>query len=153
MDKQLTVLIAGGGTGGHLYPAIAIGELMQSRHPNIKVHYFGSKFGIESIVLPVKALPHTLLPIRGLQRGYSLQSFSKNVLLPWRLYNSMRIARKTIRKLQPDIIIGTGGYASAIPLKIAVKQNIPIVLQDQIRTVLRLHPLRAFQQELTLQTV
>ena len=131
MVKQLTVLIAGGGTGGHLYPAIAIGETMHTRYPNIKVHYIGSKFGIEATVLPVKALPHTLLPIRGLQRGYSLQSFFRNLLLPWRLYKSMRIAKKTIKQLDPHIIVGTGGYASAIPLKIAVKQNIPIVLQEQ----------------------
>lgn len=131
MDKQLTVLIAGGGTGGHLYPAIAIGELMHTKYPNIKVHYMGSKFGIEATVLPVKALQHTLLPIRGFQRGYNLQSFSRNLLLPWRLYNSMRIARKTIKQLKPDIVVGTGGYASAIPLKLSVKRNIPIVLQEQ----------------------
>lgn len=131
MDKQLTVLIAGGGTGGHLYPAIAIGESMQAKYVNIKVHYIGSKFGIEATVLPVKALPHTLLPIRGLQRGFSLQSFSRNLLLPWRMYNSMRIAKKMIKQLEPDIIVGTGGYASAIPLKLAVKRNIPIVLQEQ----------------------
>jgi len=131
MDKKFTVLIAGGGTGGHLYPAIAIGELMQRKYPNIKVHYLGSKFGIEATVLPVKALPHTLLPIRGLQRGFSLQSFLRNILLPWRMYNSMRIARKTFKQFKPDIIVGTGGYASAIPLKIAVKRNIPIILQEQ----------------------
>ena len=131
MDKHLTVLIAGGGTGGHLYPAIAIGESMHAKYPDIKVHYIGSKFGIEATVLPVKALPHTLLPIRGLQRGYSLQSFSRNLLLPWHLYNSMRIARKAIKQLEPDIIVGTGGYASAIPLKLSVKWNIPIVLQEQ----------------------
>ena len=131
MDKHLTVLIAGGGTGGHLYPAIAIGESMHAKYPDIKVHYIGSKFGIEATVLPVKALPHTLLPIRGLQRGYSLQSFSRNLLLPWHLYNSMRIARKAIKQLEPDIIVGTGGYASAIPLKLSVKRNIPIVLQEQ----------------------
>ena len=131
MDKNLTILIAGGGTGGHLYPAIAIGESMQTKYPNINVHYMGSKFGIEAEVLPVKALPHTLLPIRGLQRGVSLQSFSKNLLLPWRMFSSMRIAKKTIKQLKPDIIVGTGGYASAIPLKLAVKQHIPIVLQEQ----------------------
>lgn len=131
MDKRLTVLIAGGGTGGHLYPAIAIGESMQTRYANITVHYIGSKFGIEASVLPVKALPHTLLPIRGLQRGFSLQSFSRNLLLPWRMYNSMRIAKKMIKQLEPDIIVGTGGYASAIPLKLAVKRNIPIILQEQ----------------------
>ncbi len=131
MDKQVKVLIAGGGTGGHLYPAIAIGESLNTRYPNFKVHYMGSKFGIESSVLPVKALPHTLLPIRGLQRGFSLQSIARNILLPWRLFNSIRIARKTIKHINPDIIIGTGGYASAIPIKIAVKRKIPIVLQEQ----------------------
>ena len=131
MDKQYTVLIAGGGTGGHLYPAIAIGETMHIKYPNINVHYIGSKFGIEATVLPVKALPHTLLPIRGLQRGFSLRSFFRNVLLPWRFFNSMRIAKNVIKKLKPAIIIGTGGYASAIPLKIAIKRNIPIVLQEQ----------------------
>ncbi|MEE8341569.1 MAG: undecaprenyldiphospho-muramoylpentapeptide beta-N-acetylglucosaminyltransferase [Candidatus Neomarinimicrobiota bacterium] len=131
MDKKFTVLIAGGGTGGHLYPAIAIGESMYTKYPNINVHYIGSKFGIEATVLPVKALQHTLLPIRGFQRGYSLQSLIRNSLLPWRLYNSMRIARKTIKMLKPDIIVGTGGYASAIPLKTAVKWNIPIILQEQ----------------------
>ncbi|MEE8479207.1 MAG: undecaprenyldiphospho-muramoylpentapeptide beta-N-acetylglucosaminyltransferase [Candidatus Neomarinimicrobiota bacterium] len=131
MDKQLTILIAGGGTGGHLYPAIAIGESMHTKYPNIQVHYIGSKFGIEATVLPVKALQHTLLPIRGFQRGYSLQSFSRNLLLPWRMYISMRIAKKTIKQLKPDITVGTGGYASAIPLKLSVKLNIPIVLQEQ----------------------
>jgi len=131
MDKKYTILIAGGGTGGHLYPAIAIGELMQVKYPNIKVHYIGSKFGIEATVLPVKALPHTLLPIRGLQRGISIQSLLRNILLPWRMFNSMRLAKKTIRNLKPDAIVGTGGYASAIPLKIAVKHNIPIILQEQ----------------------
>lgn len=131
MDKKYTILIAGGGTGGHLYPAIAIGELMQAKYPYIEVHYIGSKFGIEATVLPVKALPHTLLPIRGLQRGISIQSLLRNILLPWRMFNSMRIAKKTIRNLTPDAIVGTGGYASAIPLKIAVKRNIPIMLQEQ----------------------
>lgn len=131
MDNHLNILIAGGGTGGHLYPAIAIGETLQARYPNIKVHYMGSKFGIEADVLPVKGLPHTLLPIRGLQRGISLQSLSRNLLLPWRMYSSMRIAKKTIKRLKPDILVGTGGYASAIPLKQAVKLDIPIVLQEQ----------------------
>ncbi len=131
MDKQITVLIAGGGTGGHLYPAIAIGEALSSRYPNFKVHYMGSKFGIEASVLPVKALPHTLLPIRGLQRGFSLQAIARNLLLPWRMLNSLRIARKTIKHINPNLIIGTGGYASAIPLKIAVKREIPIILQEQ----------------------
>jgi len=131
MDNQYRILIAGGGTGGHLYPAIAIGETIQSKYPDSAVHFIGSKFGIEETVLPVKSLPHTLLPIRGLQRGLNFQSLARNVILPWRLFNSVRIARKVINQFKPDVIVGTGGYASAIPLKIAVKNNIPIILQEQ----------------------
>ena len=131
MNKQLTVLIAGGGTGGHLYPAIAIGEFLQIRNPNTKVHFIGSKFGIEAQVLPVRRFPHTLLPIRGLQRSFDFNSIIKNILLPWRLIKSLSIANKVIKQLKPDIIVGTGGYASAIPLKIAVRKKIPIILQEQ----------------------
>jgi len=131
MDRELRVLIAGGGTGGHLYPAIAIGEAIQAKLPNSQIHFMGSTFGIESQVLPVKALPHTLLPIRGLQRNINFKSIGRNILLPWRLVKSYLLARKTIKGLNPHVIIGTGGYASAMPLKIAVKNNIPIILQEQ----------------------
>lgn len=131
MDRKTTVLIAGGGTGGHLYPAIAIGEALHTKLPNTHVHFMGSTFGIESQVLPVKALPHTLVPIRGLQRGFSFRSIGRNILLPWRLLKSMVITKSTFRQLKPDVVIGTGGYASAMPLKIAVKRKIPIILQEQ----------------------
>lgn len=131
MDKQITVLIAGGGTGGHLYPAIAIGETILSKIPSSQIHFMGSTFGIEAQVLPVKGLPHTLLPVRGLQRSFNLQSLGRNVLLPWRLIKSLLLAKRTIKQLNPDIVVGTGGYASAMPLKIAVKRGIPIILQEQ----------------------
>lgn len=131
MDRQLSVLIAGGGTGGHLYPAIAIGEALQTKLPTSNIHYIGSTFGIEAQVLPVKALPHTLLPIRGLQRNFNLKSFGRNILLPWRMLKTMILAKRTINYIKPNIVIGTGGYASAVPLKIAVRKSIPILLQEQ----------------------
>jgi len=131
MDKQFTVLICGGGTGGHLYPAIAIGEGLKSQLPDCQIHFIGSTFGIEAQVLPVKGLPHSLLPIRGLQRGLNLQAIGRNILLPWRIIKTYIVAKNVIRRLDPDIVIGTGGYASAVPLKIAVKRSIPIFLQEQ----------------------
>jgi len=131
MDNTITALISGGGTGGHLYPAIAIGEGLKSKLPNCNIHFIGSIYGIEAQVLPVKGLPHSLLPIRGLQRSFSIQSFGRNLLLPWRLLKSYILAKRMINQLNPDIVIGTGGYASAIPLKIAVKRDIPIILQEQ----------------------
>ena len=63
--KNMNILIAGGGTGGHLFPALAIGEEILSRNSNIKIHYVGSAFGLESKVFPIKDVWHTLLPIRG----------------------------------------------------------------------------------------
>jgi UDP-N-acetylglucosamine--N-acetylmuramyl-(pentapeptide) pyrophosphoryl-undecaprenol N-acetylglucosamine transferase len=131
MNKQISIIIAGGGTGGHLYPAIAIGEALLTEAPNINLHFMGSRFGIESQVLPVKGLPHTLLPIRGLQRDLNAKSIGKNILLPGRLLKSIVIGKRIFKQYNPKLVIGTGGYASAIPLKIALRQNIPIILQEQ----------------------
>ena len=80
--KNMNILIAGGGTGGHLFPALAIGEEILSRNSNIKIHYVGSSFGLESKVFPIKDVWHTLLPIRGIQRDLSLKSLLQNALLP-----------------------------------------------------------------------
>ena len=80
---EIRILIAGGGTGGHLFPAIAIGETILSIYKNAVIHYMGSKFGIESRVLPVKGVPHTLLPMKGLQRSFALHTIMKNLSLPY----------------------------------------------------------------------
>ncbi len=127
------IIIAGGGTGGHLFPAIAIGEEIKERIPNAQIHFVGSNFGLEAKVYPVKDLLHTLLPIKGLQRGFSIDSFLKNLLLPYRLIKSILKLRKLFKEFSPQLVIGTGGYASAIPLLIATRQkpSVPIVLQEQ----------------------
>ncbi len=127
------IIIAGGGTGGHLYPAIAIGEELKERLPNAQIHFVGSIFGLEAKVYPVKDLLHTLLPIRGMQRGLSIDSLLKNLILPFRLINSLFKVRRLFKDFPPSLVIGTGGYASAIPLLMATIQNpsIPIILQEQ----------------------
>jgi len=127
---NLQFLITGGGTGGHLFPAMAIGEELYSR-TGADIHYVGSKFGIESKKLPERKLMHTLLPIRGLQRGISWSSFGKNLGLPGQLIWSKMRTTTLVKKLQPNAVIGTGGYASALPLYIARQQNIPYFIQEQ----------------------
>ncbi|MAI86527.1 MAG: undecaprenyldiphospho-muramoylpentapeptide beta-N-acetylglucosaminyltransferase [Candidatus Marinimicrobia bacterium] len=131
--ENMNILIAGGGTGGHLFPALAIGEEILSRNSNIKIHYVGSAFGLESKVFPIKDVWHTLLPIRGIQRDLSLKSLLRNSLLPFRILRSFHKTNNLINDFSPDIIIGTGGYASALPLLVAStnKKNIPIILQEQ----------------------
>ncbi len=127
------IIIAGGGTGGHLFPAIAIGEEIKERFPQAEIHFIGSDFGLEAKVFQVKDLLHTLLPIRGLQRGLSLNSILKNIILPFRILRSLLKIRILFKEFKPTLVIGTGGYASALPLFMASiqKKSIPIVLQEQ----------------------
>jgi len=129
------ILIAGGGTGGHLFPALAIGDEIHRRKPNAKIHYVGSNFGLEAKVYPVKDVWHTLLPIRGIQRGFTLKSITRNMILPIRVVKSFYKMKHLLTDFLPDIIIGTGGYASALPLYLAAQnklsKSIPIILQEQ----------------------
>ena len=127
------ILIAGGGTGGHLFPALAIGEEIHRREPNAMIHYVGSNFGLEARVFPVKDVWHTLLPIRGFQRGLSLQSLGRNMLLPTRIIRSMLKMRSLLLDFLPEVVVGTGGYASALPLYMASRkaEPLPIILQEQ----------------------
>ena len=127
------IIIAGGGTGGHLFPAIAIGEELKERIPQAQIHFIGSVFGLEAKVFPVKDLLHTLLPIRGLQRGFSFDSLIKNLILPFRIISSLLKIRTLFKDFKPELVIGTGGYASALPLLMSTiqKTSIPIILQEQ----------------------
>jgi len=127
------ILIAGGGTGGHLFPALAIGEEIQRRIPEAKIHYIGSVFGLESKVYPIKDVWHTLLPIRGLQRGFNIKSIFRNIILPFRIVRSLFKTNSLLKEFVPEILVGTGGYASAIPLyMVAKKDNMTtIILQEQ----------------------
>ena len=132
MDNS-RIIIAGGGTGGHLFPAIAIGEEIKERFPKAKIHFIGSDFGLEAKVFPVKDLLHTLLPIRGMQRGLSVNGILKNLILPYRIFRSLLKVSIIFKEFNPTLVIGTGGYASALPLFMATlqKKSIPIVLQEQ----------------------
>ncbi len=125
-----TFIIAGGGTGGHLYPALAIGAELQKRS-DARVHYVGSTYGIEADKLPKMNVDFTLLPIRGLQRSLSFQSLGRNMLLPGRLLTSKMKTNKLFSDLKPNAVIGTGGYASALPLHTAAKKGIPYFIQEQ----------------------
>ena len=98
MDEEICIMIAGGGTGGHLYPALAIGEEIMKCTDNVKVHYIGSEFGIESNILPNKKLSHTLIPISGYQRSLSINSIIKNLSLFVRIPLSIRKIKSLLTK-------------------------------------------------------
>ncbi|MBT4318916.1 MAG: undecaprenyldiphospho-muramoylpentapeptide beta-N-acetylglucosaminyltransferase [Candidatus Marinimicrobia bacterium] len=131
MSSSLNIVISGGGTGGHLFPALAIGDELQSQNPNILIHYIGSKFGIEKDVLPIKNVQHSLLPIRGLQRSLDFNSLGKNILLPGRIISSLSKIKQIFNEIKPRLVIGTGGYASALPLREGINRKIPTLIQEQ----------------------
>ena len=131
MSYSINIIISGGGTGGHLFPALAIRDEIQNRYPNAIIHYIGSQFGIEKDVLPIKNISHSLLPIRGFQRSISFNSIGKNLLLPVRIFSSIIEVKKLFNDIKPNLVIGTGGYAAALPLREGIKREIPTLIQEQ----------------------
>jgi len=134
---MLRVAFAGGGTGGHIIPAIAIAEGLQacvareSAFTDVEVLFFGSDYGMETRLIPEAGFKLEALPIRGLSRSISLAGIKQNLLLPGRLILSIIKANRALRDFDPHITVGTGGYASAVPVRQSLRNNIPIVLQEQ----------------------
>ena len=125
--KQLNVLVSGGGTGGHIFPALSIANEIQRRHPDAKILFVGAEGRMEMERVPAAGYNIIGLPVSGFDRKHLLRNFK--VLA--RLYKSMGMARKILNDFKPDIAIGVGGYASGPMLKAAQKQGIPTLLQEQ----------------------
>lgn len=121
------VIISGGGTGGHIFPAIAIADQIKKETPDTEILFIGAEGKMEMKKVPEAGYKIEGLWISGLQRKLSL----KNLLLPFKLMTALLKARKIIKNFQPDIVIGVGGYASAPTLKIASMMKIPTVIQEQ----------------------
>tara|TARA_R110000787_G_scaffold96415_4_gene199758 strand:- start:2858 stop:3961 length:1104 start_codon:yes stop_codon:yes gene_type:complete len=125
--KPYKFIISGGGTGGHIYPAIAIANELKSRYPNAEFLFVGAKDRMEMEKVPQSGYAIKGLWISGLQRSLSL----KNLIFPLKLISSLWESRKIIKSFQPDVAIGTGGYASAPLLKVASNKGIPCLIQEQ----------------------
>lgn len=121
------VIISGGGTGGHIYPAIAIANELKSRNPLTEILFVGALGRMEMEKVPKAGYEIIGLPIAGIQRRFTL----KNLLVPFKLIKSMFMAKKIVKDFKPDLAIGVGGYASGPLLKAAVKLGVPALLQEQ----------------------
>lgn len=127
-NKPLKILISGGGTGGHLYPALAIAKLIREKDHNAQILFVGANGKIEMEKVPEAGFEIIGLPVRGLDRLRMI----KNISFPFRLSVALIKSFKIVKKLKPDIAIGTGGYASAPVLYIAARFfKIPVLLQEQ----------------------
>lgn len=123
----MRLMVSGGGTGGHIYPALAVVNQLKKIEPDTQVLYVGSQRGIESDIVPKLGLPFQALEIQGFKRSLSLSNF-KTVYL---FLKSVRKARRLIHDFKPDVVLGTGGYVSGAVLYAAAKMGIPTVIHEQ----------------------
>lgn len=126
MNKH-TFILSGGGTGGHIYPAIAIADELKRRYPDCSILFVGAKDRMEMQKVPKAGYAIEGLWISGIQRSLSL----KNLTFPFKLLQSLMKSKRILKKHQPHVVIGTGGYASAPLLKMASKKGIPSLIQEQ----------------------
>ncbi len=128
-EKQKTykIILSGGGTGGHIYPAIAIANSLKEEFPNAEFLFVGAKDRMEMEKVPQAGYDIKGLWISGIQRSLTL----KNVMFPFKLISSLWNARKIVKSFKPDIAIGTGGFASGPLLFMAASKHIPCLIQEQ----------------------
>lgn len=129
MNTKLRMIVTGGGTGGHFYPAQTIRTALQEK--GVEVKYIGSRFGVEATCFPQHSDDALLLNIRGIQRHLSIESIFKNILFPFRFLSSYYKSWKLLNEFKPHVVIGTGGYSSGLPLLAAIHKGIKTVIQEQ----------------------
>lgn len=131
MKHNPNILLSGGGTGGHIFPAVAIADALKKIYPQANFLFVGAEGKMEMEKVPSCGYKISGIPIAGVQRSMSPKNLLKNGLLPFKLLYSFVRVFSIIRKFNPDIAIGTGGYASGPTLKMAQWLGIPTVIQEQ----------------------
>lgn len=127
MKTKLRVVISGGGTGGHIFPALSIADSLKKANPETEILFVGAEGRMEMEKVPAAGYRIMALPIAGLRRSLSLS----NLALPFKVLKSVRMAKKIIREFKPDIAVGVGGYASAPLLWAAERCGVPTLIQEQ----------------------
>ena len=125
--KELRVIISGGGTGGHIFPAVSIANKLKELNPQTEILFVGADGRMEMDKVPAAGYRIIGLPVAGLQRKLTLS----NLALPFKVIRSIRMAKRIIKEFKPDIAIGVGGYASAPLLWAAQRLGIPTLIQEQ----------------------
>ena len=125
--RTLKVIISGGGTGGHIFPALSIANKLKEVNPETEILFVGAEGRMEMEKVPAAGYKIIGLPIAGLQRRLTMSNFA----LPFKVLKSLRMAKKTLKEFRPDIAIGVGGYASAPLLWAAGRLGIPTLIQEQ----------------------
>ena len=129
--KPIRAIISGGGTGGHIFPAVSIGHKLKELNPDTELLFVGAEGKMEMEKVPSEGFRIVGLPIVGVQRRLTLKNIVNDLQVPFKVLGSVRQARKIIKEFKPDVVVGVGGYASAPLLWAATGMKIPAVIQEQ----------------------
>lgn len=127
MKKEYRIIVSGGGTGGHIFPALSIADAIKAKHPEAKILFVGADNRMEMQRVPDAGYDIVGLPIAGFDR----KNLLKNIRVLWLILKSQRMAKKIIKDFAPQVAVGVGGYASGPTLKMAASMNIPTLIQEQ----------------------
>ena len=129
--KAIRVIISGGGTGGHIFPAVSIASKLRELNPESEILFVGAEGKMEMEKVPAAGFKIVGLPIVGLQRQLNWANIKNDIQVPFKLAASLIKARRILKEFKPDIAIGVGGYASAPLLRAATRLGIPALIQEQ----------------------
>jgi UDP-N-acetylglucosamine--N-acetylmuramyl-(pentapeptide) pyrophosphoryl-undecaprenol N-acetylglucosamine transferase len=129
--KAIRVIISGGGTGGHIFPAVSIASKLRELNPDSEILFVGAEGKMEMEKVPAAGFKIVGLPIVGLQRQFTWANVKNDLQVPFKLAASLIKARRILKEFKPDIAIGVGGYASAPLLRAATRLGIPTLIQEQ----------------------
>ena len=127
MKKEYRIIVSGGGTGGHIFPALSIADAIKRKYPAAKILFVGADNRMEMQRVPDAGYDIVGLPIAGFDR----KNLLKNIKVLWLILKSQRMAKKIIKEFAPQVAVGVGGYASGPTLKMAASMNIPTLIQEQ----------------------
>lgn len=127
MKENIRIIISGGGTGGHIFPAVSIANAIKELHPEAEILFVGAEGRMEMHRVPAAGYPIKGLPVAGFDR----KNLLKNIPVLIKLFKSQRMARKIVKDFRPHVAVGVGGYASGPTLKVAGSMGIPTLLQEQ----------------------
>ena len=127
MERKPKFILSGGGTGGHIFPALAIADELKVRFPEADILFVGAEGKMEMQRVPQAGYPIEGLWISGIQRKLTFD----NLMFPFKLLSSLNRSRKIIKRFAPDVVIGTGGFASGAVVKVAAGKGIPTLIQEQ----------------------
>ena len=129
--KPIRVIISGGGTGGHIFPAVSIANKLKELNPATEILFVGAEGKMEMDKVPAEGYRIVGLPMVGMQRQLNMKNLMNNLTVPFRVLDSVRRAKAIVKEFKPDVAVGVGGYASAPLLWAATGMKIPAVIQEQ----------------------